>query len=228
VEARQGGSRIEGKSGFTKHRLRLRHATAPTTRTLGMLIPEIILTNGNDGTASYFLEAGLFRLLCLNGMTAKEADFGGIKVRHSGRADQVVSSVIEGSYQVIEAMPALIDRAGDMDATKLDARHMNAFATAALELRWNSRNPEAPQAPIEAAVLLNARRREDQGNSVWSLLNVAQENLIKAGQSYRTQPTEARPKGTERTVSPIKDAGTDSAINRALWVLASELQKVAA
>lgn len=55
----QGQCRTEGKTEYTKHMIRLRHAGQGNTRTEAH---EIILVNSHDGTTSYQLLAGVFRL----------------------------------------------------------------------------------------------------------------------------------------------------------------------
>jgi hypothetical protein len=55
----QSKSRIEGKTEFTKHMIRMRHAGQVTTRPEAN---EIILINSHDGASSYQMLAGVFRL----------------------------------------------------------------------------------------------------------------------------------------------------------------------
>src|SRR5215213_2024680 len=64
-EVRQGGSRIEGKREFTKHMLRLRYmgesGQGALVRGNDNILPEIVITNAHDGTASWQMGAGVFR-----------------------------------------------------------------------------------------------------------------------------------------------------------------------
>ena len=55
----QNKSRIEGKTEFTKHMIRMRHAGQVNTRPEAN---EIILINSHDGASSYQMLSGLFRL----------------------------------------------------------------------------------------------------------------------------------------------------------------------
>jgi hypothetical protein len=55
----QSKSRIEGKTEFTKHMIRMRHAGQVSTRPEAN---EIILINSHDGASSYQMLAGVFRL----------------------------------------------------------------------------------------------------------------------------------------------------------------------
>ena len=59
-EVRQGGSRDNEKRGFTKHMLRLRQRG---DREIGDSVRELILLNSHDGTSSYQLMSGLFRMV---------------------------------------------------------------------------------------------------------------------------------------------------------------------
>jgi hypothetical protein len=55
----QGKSRIEGKSEYTKHLIRMRHAGQVSSRPEAN---ELILINSHDGASSYQLLAGQFSL----------------------------------------------------------------------------------------------------------------------------------------------------------------------
>ena len=61
----QSKSRIEGKTEFTKHMIRMRHAGQVNTRPEAN---EIILINSHDGASSYQMLAGVFRFVCCNGL----------------------------------------------------------------------------------------------------------------------------------------------------------------
>src|SRR6476646_9468841 len=55
----QSKSRIEGKTEFTKHMIRMRHAGQVSAKAEAN---EIILINSHDGASSYQMLAGVFRL----------------------------------------------------------------------------------------------------------------------------------------------------------------------
>lgn len=104
VAAMQSRTRIEGKQEFTKHLIRfrdVRNGSAPAIRTLGEIYPELVLTNSHDGASAYKLDAGLFRLVCLNGMVVSEGNVSQINMRHSGSVD----GIIEASYSIRGGVP---------------------------------------------------------------------------------------------------------------------------
>ena len=61
----QSKSRIEGKTDFTKHMIRMRHAARVDMKGEAN---EIILINSHDGASSYQMLAGAFRFVCCNGL----------------------------------------------------------------------------------------------------------------------------------------------------------------
>src|SRR5580765_2485653 len=68
--AAQTGSRDEGKRGHTKHMLRFRRLDQAFI--VGQTFPEMVLTNSHDGSSLYRFMAGLFRPVCMNGLTVSE------------------------------------------------------------------------------------------------------------------------------------------------------------
>jgi hypothetical protein len=208
----QGRSRIEGKSEYTKHLVRLRHAKHITSRSE---VNEIVLLNSHDGTGSYQMLAGCFRFVCANGMVCGNVT-NDIRVPHKG---DVMGRVIDGAYTVLrdfEAVDAAID---GMKVTSLAAPQAHAFAKAALALRFES-SSEAKPAPITPQQLLAPRRAEDVDSSLWTTFQRIQENALRGGIRGRT--ADGRPT-TTRAVGSIDGS---VALNRALWVLAEEMRKL--
>jgi hypothetical protein len=96
----QSRSRIEGKTEFTKHMIRMRHAGQVTTRPEAN---EIILINSHDGASSYQMLAGVFRFVCCNGLVCGEISKD-IRIPHKGN---VQGEVIEGAFRVLDDFEAV-------------------------------------------------------------------------------------------------------------------------
>lgn len=213
-EVRQGGSRIQGKREFTKHMLRLRYrgneGQGAIVRSNDRLIPEIVITNAHDGTASWQMGAGCFRIVCANGLIAGDM-FEYTRIRHNRAGPE---QVIEGAYRVIEQFPQMIGGAQAMGEIELRPEERAVFAQAARQLRWEDTNV----APVEASALMAPKRASDRGNDLWTTFNVAQEHLLRGGDSYvhRSQ-TGAR---SFRRTGEIRGIDDTSKLNRALWTLA--------
>jgi hypothetical protein len=217
----QGQSRIEGKTEYTKHLIRMRHhremggqvSTKPEAN-------EIILINSHDGASSYQMLAGMFRFVCCNGLVVGDV-VGDIRIPHKGN---IQGEVIEGAFRVLGEFEAVEQHAEAMKALPLEPREQIAFATAALALRFGERGVEEGgghrPAPVTAEQLNEPRRGEDLGHSLWATFQRVQENVMRGGQPGRT--VQGRRMQT-RAVAAI-DRGVS--LNRALWMLAEEMRKI--
>lgn len=210
--AAQSKSRIEGKSDFTKHMLRLRHANAIQKDEAY----EIILINSHDGTSSYQMLAGFFRFVCQNGMICGD-NIQDIRVPHRGN---ITDNVIDAAYEIVEDFDLVDESIENMKSTQLLLPEQASFAKAALSLKYD----EPTKAPIDPEQLLTARRWEDKfndnNNTVWGSLNRIQENLIKGGLRGHSD------NGRRTTTRAVKSIDNDIKLNKALWILADEITKL--
>ena len=215
VKAIQSRTRIAGKGDFTKHQIRFRQIDAvPTEITLGGIVPEVVVTNSHDGASAYEIAGGLYRYICTNGLMVDDGIVQSLKVRHTGNAD----SVIEASFEVIDAMPRALESVNNFRQLQLAPPEQAAFATAALALRYDE-----SEAPITPAQVITPRRYQDRGTDLWTTYNVAQENLVSGGLRGRNPETLRRAR--TRAVQGISE---NTKLNKALWTLAEEMAKLKA
>jgi hypothetical protein len=204
-----------GRRGFQKHMLRFRHADMQMTN-VGDIRPEVILINSSDGSSTYDLMAGLFRLACLHGMVISEQEFAALKVRHTGDA---VREVVAGSQAVLEGSKRALIAVRDWSNLQLTNGEQHAFAEAAFGLRFVNDEGEVTT-PITPDQLLQPRRRDDVGNSLWLTFNRVQEHLVKGG-DHGVDRTNGRRRNV--TSRPVNGIDGDVKLNRSLWVLATKL-----
>lgn len=205
----QAKSRIEGKTEFTKHMLRFRYEGHINGETAN----EIILVNSHDGTSSYQMLAGCFRFVCQNGLICGDT-VEDLRVRHSG---DVLGNVIEGAYRIVSEFEQ-VDAAKElMQGIELKPRQQNAFANAALQLRYD---PEE-NVPILAHQLNQPRRSDDRGNDLWRTFNRVQENILQGGLQGVNR------NGGKVTTRKVTGLSETVRLNRALWTLAEEMAKLA-
>lgn len=217
----QGGSRDEEKKGFTKHLIRLRHmgdAAAPAGA--DQTVSEIVLMNSHDGTSSYRMMGGQFRMVCANGLITSDGLIQEVRVKHTG---DVVSDVIDGCIQILGSTPAIRESIEEMRALSLSAEEETIFARAALMVRYD----DPALSPVTVPQVLSANRREDTGADLWSSLNRVQENLIRGGLSYVQRDDRGR-RIARRQTRPINGIDQNTAVNRALWQLAEEMKALKA
>lgn len=216
VNAVQSRTRIEGKGAFTKHQIRfrdIRNGEAPVLSHLGQLFAEIILTNSHDGASAYKIDAGLMRLVCMNGLTVSAGEHSAMKVRHSGSAD----GIIEASYEVVEQFPKVLQSAEQFAQLRLSAPQQNAFAEAAIALRYDE------NAPIQAAQVIRPRRPADVAPNLWNTFNTVQEHLVQGGIRGYNPVTRTRAK-----VRPVNGISENARLNKALWTLTEAMAKLVA
>ena len=213
----QGQSRIEGKTEYTKHMVRMRHAGQVSTKPEAN---EIILINSHDGASSYQLLAGAFRFVCCNGLVIGDV-VEDIRIPHRGN---IQGEVIDGAFRVLDEFETVEASTEAMKALPLDPREEIAFATAALALRFGERNVEEAgghrPAPVTAEQLNEARRIEDVGHNLWATFQRVSENVMRGGQPGRTV------QGRRMHTRPVAAIERSVSLNRALWMLAEEMRKI--
>jgi hypothetical protein len=206
VKAVQTRIRDVSRSGYQRHMLRFRHGTEKAAR-IGDSIPELVLVNAHDGTAAYQLHAGLYRLVCSNGLCVADSIFAKISVRHVGfKAEDIISA----SYRVLDEIPRITTAVEGMRSVTLTEDESLNFAEAALRLKY----PE--QAPIEARQLLIPRRFEDRAPTLWNVFNRTQEALLAGGIAGRSTT------GRRMRTRGIQSIGENLRLNKSLWELAEQ------
>lgn len=207
----QAKCRDEGKREFTKHMLRLRHASQITTGEAN----EIILLNSHDGTSSYQMLAGTFRFVCSNGMVCGDT-LNDIRIHHKGN---VVDNVIEGAFRVVDDFERIDGQIDGMKSLTLNAGEQEAFAHAALALKYDT---ELAPAPITERQVLAPKRRDDIGDDLWRTFNRVQERMLQGGVPGRAA------NGRNMTTRPVTGIDQGIKLNRALWVLAEKMKELKA
>ncbi|HBP6800096.1 TPA: DUF945 domain-containing protein [Pseudomonas aeruginosa] len=204
--------RRDDRRDFTKHMIRLRHASQIDARGEAN---EIILLNSHDGTSSYQMLAGMFRFVCQNGLVCGDT-VADVRVHHKG---DVAGQVIEGAYEVLHGFEQAQASREAMRAVTLDGGEAEVFARAALALKYDD---PAKSAPITERQVLAPRRLDDNHADLWSVFNRTQENLIRGGLLGRGG------NGRRQRTRPVQGIDQDLRLNRALWLLADGLRQLKA
>ena len=203
--------RHEDRREYTKHMLRLRHASQIN----GAEANEVILLNSHDGTSSYQMLGGMFRFVCSNGLVCGDA-VADVRIHHKGN---VAGQVIEGAYEVLKGFEQVQEARDSMRIITLDAREQDVLARSALALKY-----DAPDrvTPITEAQVLAPRRFDDRGSDLWSTFNRIQENLIKGGLNGRNA------QGRRQRTRAVQGIDQNVRLNRALWMLADGMRQLKA
>lgn len=218
--ATQSRTRDASRREFTKHMLRLRRVDAVA---IGDSFPEIVLVNSHDGTSSYRMVGGIFRLVCSNGMIVSESEFGEVRVPHKGN---IVDNVIEGAYRIVNQFDRIGGTVDEMRSITLNTREAEAMARAAIPLRFDVSEGEA--LPVTPSQALAPRRFADNGSDLWSTFNRLQENLVKGGIDVRRPDANGRIPRRGRASREVTGIDQNVKLNQALFALAEEMAAIKA
>ena len=192
-------------TNHAKHIIRLRHEDLTQhTFDVGDSIPEMVIVNAHNGLGGYQLRAGVFRMVCSNGMIVSEADFGQIRLRHIGFERE---QVVDASRKVIMNAANMADKIGTWQEIDLSDRSRKDFFADAARLRFG----DSADDDIIRAVS-QPRREADRGTDLWRTFNVAQENVLRGG-FLREK--------TKRKVREVTNINTSISLNQELWDLAA-------
>lgn len=207
-----------GRQEFTKHMIRFRHADYSNQLTVGDTFPEVIMVNSHDGTSSYQLNAGLFRLVCANGMVAAQGDLAAVRVQHTGEA---VRQVIDASFRVLDDSRKALDISTKWKQKLLTETEQYALAVGAHHLRFADAHGNV-DTPIKPEQLLRPRRTADASADLWTTFNRVQENVIRGGLRAWDRNGDGG-KVRKATTREVKGIDGNVTLNRALWKMAEAL-----
>jgi hypothetical protein len=200
--ASQRKSRKDEDSMFTKHMIRLRNNEVGK---VGDSIPEVVLTNSHDGRNAFTLHAGLFRLVCSNGLVIADTTFEQVKIKHQWYNFDEIRKIMDG---MLEVVPKVITQVQQLNSITLNEEQQVNFASNALLTRYPKGNEN-----LNVEDLLSPVRQGDRGDQLWKIFNVIQEKLIKGGLVFNNK------KEKMQKLRPIINIDRRIEVNKKLWEL---------
>jgi hypothetical protein len=193
--------------GYQKHLVVFRNPDVVINGKDGDTVyPQILLTNSHDGKNSFSFQAGLFRMICENGLVIATKQFEAMKIRHMGYDFETLQGVIKN---MISNLDLTVESMNKMKETELTEEQTLDFAKQLLETRVaGSKNKFGDEA---IADILTPQRKEDKGNGLWEVFNRVQENIVEGNFQYLT------PSGKLRQARPIKNFRQDMNINAKMY-----------
>lgn len=227
VKANQQRVRLENRQGFQMHELRFarRADLENASFAVGDVRPELILQNAHDGTRAYRIDAGLYRLVCRNGLTVADADFAHVAIRH---VDVSAEKFAAAAQAVAENTPRVMEVIARWQAVALTPLARHSFAARAMALRWDSAQPVTRL--LRPDQLLAPARYGDQATDLWTTFNVVQERLCRGGLRYAGHIPAAEgavfpTHYLRNTTRPVGGLTEGQRLNKALWNLAEEFSR---
>ena len=182
VDAQQVKARKKSTNGYQKHMLTFEH---PDYKVDGATeYPQLLLTNSHDGGNAFTLSAGIFRMICSNGLVIKSEDYGDARLVHKGYSFDAVQKLVTDFTAEIDTA---LQKVTAMKRTQLTTDQIIAFAKQAALLRFkgNSYNEDNIADVVELDELHSSTRPEDNGNGLWEVYNRVQESLINGNYHYK-------------------------------------------
>jgi len=171
IEAKEVKARKISTKGFQKHLLVFRNDDVVINGEDGdTVFPQILMTNSHDGKNAFTFQAGLYRLICSNGLVIADTQFEAVKMRHMGYTFEDLQVKIK---DMVEKLPLTVESMNKMKATEMEQEQILQFAKDALLTRFTK--PEMNRIQIDLDAFINPVRKEDAGSDLWSVFNVALE-----------------------------------------------------
>jgi hypothetical protein len=204
VKARKG-------QGYQKHLVVFRNPDVVINGSDGdTVFPQILLTNSNDGKNAFTFTAGLFRLVCENGLVISTQEFENVRIRHMGYTFEELQSQIR---VMVEQLPLTVESMNKMKSIQLSEEQAKELATKALTTRFTEDQIDAVK--IDLDLLLEPTRPEDKGSDLWSVFNVIQEKILDGDFNYISG-------NKVRKARKVKNFKQDLEINQKLFAMAAE------
>ena len=211
VDAVQVITRKKETNGYQKHMITFENDSYKTEGTTEY--PQLLLTNSHDGGNAFTLSAGIFRLVCSNGLVIKTEDYGTSRLVHKGYSFKAIQDLVNDFVATIDETLTRITAMKEVELTK--AQQME-FAKAAALLRFTEKsyNEQNISDVVELDDLLSVDRKEDAGDGLWEVYNRVQESIVQGSFHYIGGNKKSR------KARPIKNFKQSIDVNKKLSELA--------
>lgn len=230
VNATQRSSNSRGSdNSFAQHMVNFRIDNPISVSHSGDIIyPQITFVNSHDGKSTFRFYAGLFRLVCSNGLTVpfklNGEELGkGFRIRHKGYDMDTLSNTFKDIVMDIKGSMKPIF---DLNERMLTQEEKINFAKRGLSIREGIKRTELqkflrsiPNETIDS--ILTPNRELDMGNNAWRVFNVVQESLI--GGNYKGFSIDELGNVKTRGARPLSDMVKTQDINTRLFAEAQLL-----
>ena len=220
VDATQVKARKKTTNGYQKHMLTFEN---PKYKVEGAEeYPQLLLTNSHDGGNAFTLSAGIFRLICSNGLVIKTEDYGSSRLVHKGYSFEAVQELVN-EFNV--TLDEVLTRVTAMKQVQLTKDQQIEFAKQAALLRFTAKsyNEDNISDVVDIDGLLNVDRKEDAGNGLYEVFNRVQESLVQGKYLYASSGKVKDADTKTRKARPIKNFKQSISVNQKLSELAFAL-----
>ena len=140
VKASEQRVRLPDRIGFQMHEIRFarRVDLEAGAFQVGSTRAEMVLQNAHDGSRAYRIDAGLYRLVCRNGLVVSDTDFAHVAIRH---VDVSAEAFAQAAQAVAQNTPRALETVAKWQGVQLTQAMRVEFARRAAALRWDADQP---------------------------------------------------------------------------------------
>ena len=224
ADVKEVSARKDTTIGYQKHLVVFRNDDVVITGEDGDTVyPQILLTNSHDGKNAFKFQAGLFRMICENGLVIADESFEDYSIRHMGYDFESLQSLIK---EMVANLDVTVESMNKMKQIELDEKQQIELAKKLLEVRLegtgNTYDKNQPE-------MINwSQRKEDNGVDLWSVFNRQQENIMEGNFKYFNEEKYGKYENVNiefasRNARPIKNFKQDMDVNKKMFAAALEL-----
>jgi len=224
ADVKEVSARKDTTIGYQKHLVVFRNDDVVITGEDGDTVyPQILLTNSHDGKNAFKFQAGLFRMICENGLVIADESFEDYSIRHMGYDFESLQSLIK---EMVANLDVTVESMNKMKQIELDEKQQIELAKKLLEVRLegtgNTYDKNQPE-------MINwSQRKEDNGVDLWSVFNRQQENIMEGNFKYFNEEKYGKYENVNiefasRNARPIKNFKQDMDVNKKMFAVALEL-----
>ena len=223
ADVKEVSARKDTTIGYQKHLVVFRNDDVVITGEDGDTVyPQILLTNSHDGKNSFKFQAGLFRMICENGLVIADESFEDYSIRHMGYDFESLQSLIK---EMVANLDVTVESMNKMKKIELDENQQLELAKKLLEVRLEGTGNTYDS--YQPTSINYSQRKEDNGTDLWSVFNRQQENIIEGNFKYfnekRYSTMVPNLHFVGRQARPIKNFKQDMDVNKKMFAAALEL-----
>jgi hypothetical protein len=188
--------------GYQKHVVTMKPSGGRTIK-VGDTEARLMIFNSHNGSSSLQIKMGLFRLVCANGLVVPNGIYEGVKLRHTGKD---LEYKLDEALERIEIAAEKLNQLWNKTQRQITVEERKQLLRVATDLRHGEDQPLDPD-------MLTTNRPEDLDNTIWTVFNTLQENVIRG--YYNRED--------ERSVRGITSIDRQRKINEQLFDAAMKL-----
>jgi Domain of unknown function (DUF932) len=197
-----------GHRKYSKMMIRMRHKDYDMRDEA----PELVMLDSHDGSSRWKACLGMIKFICMNGMIAGDMVYS---KSFTHRAEDLMEQILLELEDIQVHIDRLKLRVDVMKSYQTNVGERILLADTAIKKRFGDERPASFVADMRRN-MLHVRRSEDEGNDLYTVMNVIQENILRGGMSYYVN-------NTVRRVTAINSVDRNVNINQTLWQTAEGL-----